>query len=120
MPQRHTELFSSFPFSIPDLYNDIPGQKNQTLWIDLFVPNERNTAPPGRYTGDLEISWKDGRDSIKVALDVWDFALPQENHLAGDIWNGSMREMPPDEELAYYQVARQHRFFRSFMHIGRD
>jgi hypothetical protein len=25
------------------------------------------------------------------------FALPQENHLPGDIWNGSMREMPPDE-----------------------
>jgi Domain of unknown function (DUF4091) len=110
MPQRHTELFSSFPFSIPDLYNDIPGQKNQTLWVDLFVPNERAAAPPGRYTGDVEISWKDGRDSIKVAVEVWDFVLPQENHLPGDIWNGSMREMPPDEELAYYQLARQHRF----------
>jgi hypothetical protein len=53
MPQRHTELFSSFPFSIPDLYNDIPGQKNQTLWIDLFVPSERTAAPPGRYTTGL-------------------------------------------------------------------
>jgi hypothetical protein len=70
MPRRHTELFSSFPFSIPDLYNDIPGQKNQALWIDLFVPSERAAAPPGRYTGDLEISWKGGRESIKVALDV--------------------------------------------------
>src|SRR4051794_30281093 len=34
----------------------------------------------------------------------------QQNHLPGDIWNGSMREMPPEEELAYYQLARQHRF----------
>jgi hypothetical protein len=110
MPERHTDLFSSLPFSIPDLYNDIPGQKNQTLWIDLFVPSERTAAPPGRYTGDLEIAWKGGRDSIKVGLDVWDFALPQENHLPGDIWNGSMRKMPRDEELAYYQLARQHRF----------
>jgi len=110
LPQRRNELNSGVPFSIPDLYNDIPNQKNQALWIDLFVPFDRNAAPPGRYSGDLEISWKGGRDTIHTALDVWDFALPQENHLRGDIWNGSLREMPPDEELAYYQLARQHRF----------
>jgi Domain of unknown function (DUF4091) len=110
MPQRHGDLHSAFPFSIPDLFNDIPDQRNQAIWIDLFVPDDRAAAPPGRYTGDLEVTWKGGRESIHVALDVWDFALPQENHLPGDIWNGSMREMPPQEELAYYQLARQHRF----------
>jgi hypothetical protein len=110
LPQRHGHLDSGFPFSLPDLYNNIPDQKNQALWIDLFVPFDRSAAPPGRYAGDFGVSWKGGRDSIHVALDVWDFALPQENHLRGDIWNGSMREMPPDEELAYYQLARQHRF----------
>jgi hypothetical protein len=110
LPQRRGHLYSGFPFSLPDLYNNIPDQKNQALWIDLFVPDNRSAAPPGRYTGDLEVTWKGGRDIIHVALDVWDFALPQENHLPGDIWNGSMREMPPDEELAYYQLARQHRF----------
>ena len=56
------------------------------------------------------MSWKGGSESIRLALDVWDFALPQESHLPGDIWNGSMRNMPPEEELAYYQLARQHRF----------
>ena len=45
-----------------------------------------------------------------VKLEVWDFALPQENHLPGDIWNNSMKNMPPNEELAYYQLAHQHRF----------
>jgi hypothetical protein len=110
LPQRRAHLDSGLPFSVPDLYNDIADQKNQALWIDLFVPNDRNAAPPGRYTGDIEISWKGGRDNVHVALDVWDFALPQENHIPGDIWNGSMRQMPPDEELAYYQLARQHRF----------
>jgi hypothetical protein len=45
-----------------------------------------------------------------VALDVWDFALPHENHLKGDVWNGSIKNMPPAEELAYYQLAKQHRF----------
>lgn len=110
LPQRRGHLHSGIPFSIPDLYNNIPDQKDQALWVDLFVPFDRHAAPPGHYTGDFAVSWKGGSDSIRIALDVWDFALPQENHLPGDIWNGSMREMPPDEELAYYQLARQHRF----------
>jgi hypothetical protein len=110
MPRRPAGLHSGFPFSIPDLFNNIPDQRNQALWVDLFVPHDRNAAPPGRYTGDFEVSWQGGRGSIHIALDVWDFALPQENHLPGDIWNNSMRDMPPDEELAYYQLARQHRF----------
>ena len=45
-----------------------------------------------------------------MQLDVWDFALPNETHLPGDIWNGSMRNMPPEEEMLYYQLARAHRF----------
>ena len=110
MPQRRMRLFSGFPFSIPDLYNGIPDQKNQAVWLDLFVPFDRSAAPPGRYSGDFEVSWKGGRDSIHVVLDVWDFALPQENHLPGDIWNGSLKDMSPEEELSYYQLARQHRF----------
>lgn len=110
MPQRKSQLHAGIPFSIPDLYNDIADQKNQALWIDLYVPDDRRAAPPGRYRGDFTVSWKGGNDSIHIALDVWDFALPQENHVPGDIWNGSLREMPPGEEMAYYQLARQHRF----------
>ena len=110
MPHRHARLYSAFPFSIPDRYNDIPDQTNQGLWVDLFVPDNRGAAPPGRYTGEFEVSWKGGHDSLRVTLDVWDFALPQENHIPGDIWNDSMRDMPPEEEMAYYQLARQHRF----------
>ena len=110
MPRRPAGLHSGFPFSIPDLFNNIPDQRNQALWVDIYVPFERGAAPPGRYTGELAVSWKGGADSIHVALDVWDFVLPHENHLSGDIWNDSLREMPPEQELAYYQLARQHRF----------
>jgi hypothetical protein len=110
MPYRPARLQSGFPFSIPDLYNNIPGQKNHAVWVDVFVPYERGAAPPGRYSGEVEVTWKGGKDSVKVALDVWDFALPHETHLPGDIWNGSMREMHPDDELKYYQLSRQHRF----------
>ena len=31
LPQRHGHLYSGFPFSIPDLYNNIPDQRNQAL-----------------------------------------------------------------------------------------
>ena len=110
MPYRKARLNSGFPFSIPDLYNNIPNQKNHAIWIDVFVPYERSVAPPGRYAGTVNVSWKGGKDSVSVVVDVWDFALPQENHLPGDIWNGSMKSMPPEEELLYYQLAHQHRF----------
>ncbi|MCW5979808.1 MAG: DUF4091 domain-containing protein [Bryobacteraceae bacterium] len=110
MPKRPARLGTAFPFSIPDLYNNIPGQKNHALWIDIYVPYERAAAPPGRYSGKLPVRWKGGQDALEVTLDLWDFALPHETNLKGDIWNGSMRQMPPDEELRYYQIARQHRF----------
>jgi hypothetical protein len=111
MPYRHATWLSCFPFSIPDLYNNIPNQKNHAIWIDIFVPYDRAAAPPGRYKGTVEVTWQGGgKDSVNVVLDVWDFALPQENHIKGDIWNGSIKNMPPEEELQYYQLAKQHRF----------
>ncbi|MCP5116043.1 MAG: hypothetical protein GY953_34890, partial [bacterium] len=110
MPARRARLGTGFPFSIPDLYNNIPGQRNHALWFDIHVPYDREKAPPGRYSGTLAVRWDGGEDSVAVALDVWDFALPHESHLKGDIWNGSMRHMPPEEELLYYQMARRHRF----------
>ena len=110
MPYRKSGLRPGFPFAIPDLFNNIAGQRNQGIWVDIFVPSDRAAAPPGTYRGEMRITWKGGASSLAIALEVWDFALPQENHLTGDVWNGSMRDMPPEEELAYYQLARQHRF----------
>jgi hypothetical protein len=110
LPKRQAELSTGFPFSIPDLYNNIPEQKNQAIWFDIFVPFDRTTAPPGQYSGTVDITWKGGKDNFQVSLSVWDFALPQESHLPGDIWNGSMKNMSPEEELLYYQLAKQHRF----------
>ena len=111
LPKRPENLTTGFPFSIPDLYNNIPDQKNQALWIDVFIPEDRKSAPPGGYTGNIDVTSKGAaKETLHVSLQVWAFALPQENHLPGDIWNGSMANMPPAEELLYYQLAQQHRF----------
>jgi hypothetical protein len=71
MPERRVDLFTGLPFSIPDVYNNIPGQKNQGVWVDVFVPYDRKAAPPGRYSGNVVVSWKGRSDVIKIALDVW-------------------------------------------------
>lgn len=110
MPKRRAGLFSGFPFSIPDLFNNIPGQTNQAVWVDLYVPFERVHAPPGLYSGRITVSWDGGSQQVGLDLRVWDFALPHETHLPGDIWNNSMRRMSPDQEMAYYHLARRHRF----------
>ena len=110
MPYRHVELNTGFPFSIPDLYNNIPGQKNHAVWVDVYAPADEKAAPAGKYTGNLEVAWKGGSETLRVQLDVWNFTLPNENHLPGDIWNDSMKTMAPAEEMRYYQLAQQHRF----------
>ena len=47
MPYRRARLNTGFPFSIPDLYNNIPGQKNHAVWVDVFVPYERAGGASG-------------------------------------------------------------------------
>ena len=98
-------------FDIPDARNAIgAGQRNQTVWVDIYVPCDRAEAPPGDYTGRLAVCSPAGERDITVRLKVWDFALPDEIHCRGDIYNRSLREMPPSQELAYYHMAHRHRF----------
>jgi hypothetical protein len=102
---------SALAFDLPDARNGIGDtQRNQTVWVDIFIPRDRADAPSGKYTGTLGVTARGSRQEIAVELDVWDFALPDQVHCRGDIWNGSIKEMPPDVELRYYQLAHQHRF----------
>jgi hypothetical protein len=107
MPKRPSGLRSGFPFSIPDIHNNIPEQKNHAVWIDVYVPRD---AAAGDYEGRVEVRWDDGKTTLRLRLKVWPFALPDRFSLRGDIYNGSLRRMPPEQELLYYQLAKQHRF----------
>ena len=101
----------SVTINIPEETNYLPAsQNNHSVWVDIFIPKDRQDAPPGEYTGEVVVSCGGDEQRIKVALKVWDFALPDEIHCRGDIWNGSLRRMDPDVELAYYQMAHRHRF----------
>ncbi|KKM70168.1 hypothetical protein LCGC14_1443410, partial [marine sediment metagenome] len=97
-------------FDIPDAKNRIgETQRNQSVWVDLFVPRDRKDAPPGAYRGELTVTWPGGGKKIAVELNVWDFALPDEIHCKGDIWNGSLTRMTPERELLWYQMMHRHR-----------
>ncbi len=98
-------------FRIPDPRNAIgPAQRNQAVWVDVYVPRDRKAAPPGAYRGRLVVDSAGKRHEIRVELNVWDFALSDEIHCRGDIWNGTLRRMTPQRELGYYQMAHRHRF----------
>ena len=97
-------------FNIPDRLNKIgKTQRNQTVWVDIYVPRDRKAAPPGKYTGELVVSHGKKQKRIAVELEVWDFALPEEIHCKGDIWNSSLRWMNRALELKYYHMMRRHR-----------
>jgi hypothetical protein len=97
---------------------DLPDEKNaigeshrhQTVWCDIYLPQERAAAPPGLYRGTLSVSWPGGQRELQVELRVWDFALPDEIHCRGNIYNNSIQHMEPDLELRYFQMARRHGF----------
>ncbi|MCP4589859.1 MAG: hypothetical protein GY842_03885, partial [bacterium] len=56
---------------------DFPADENQPLWFTVHVPRD---AVPGVYAASVSI----GAATLPVELEVWDFALPQEIHLAGE------------------------------------
>jgi hypothetical protein len=99
------------PFDIPDLMNNISlKQKSQALWVDVYVPKEREAAPPGTYTSSITVSSDAGKEVLKVQLTVWDFMLPEESHLKPNIHTDTeINIFPPELELKYYQMIRRHR-----------
>ena len=100
------------PFDVPDLLNNIgPEQQNQAIWVDLYVPRDRQQAPPGTYESTITVTSEAGdRVELTLSLGVWDFALPDETHLAGNIHTDTeLNTLAPELEVKYYQMIRRHR-----------
>ncbi|MFN7995732.1 MAG: DUF4091 domain-containing protein [Bryobacteraceae bacterium] len=99
------------PFDLPDPLNNIgKEQKSQAMWVEVYVPNLRQAAPPGKYSAPFTISSDQGQAELSVDLQVWDFALPEESHLKPNIHcDTEINTFPEELELQYYQVMRRHR-----------
>ena len=51
----------------------VPVGELRALWVDVLVPAD---APPGTYSGALELATSDGPFALPVSLRVRDFSLP--------------------------------------------
>ena len=93
-------------FAIPDARNGVPGQRNQSLFVEVYVPHR---TPAGAYRGRLEISAEGVKPFVvPVELQVLDFALP--DRLSFDVDLNSYG--PPGDaaqELRYHRLAHEHR-----------
>jgi hypothetical protein len=57
---------------------DVAAGQNQPVWLSVDVPAD---APSGVYRGSLLLSAEGFTANVPVELEVWDFSLPEQNHL---------------------------------------
>ncbi|MEA1997222.1 MAG: hypothetical protein U9N45_06260, partial [Gemmatimonadota bacterium] len=68
------EMLKQPDFSIPDTWCEVPGQRNQALWIDCLVPGD---APAGVYLSRLTVRASGVPErEITLRLEVSPFRLP--------------------------------------------
>ncbi|HEY2249818.1 MAG TPA: DNRLRE domain-containing protein [Planctomycetaceae bacterium] len=89
-------------FSVPTADDKISGQKSGTLLCEVYIPHE---TAAGQHAGVLSLKSAGEELKLNVALEVWDFTLP--DHLS------FLPEMNcyglPDNERGYYRLAHRHR-----------
>ena len=93
-------------FSIPDPLNKMPGQRNQSLLVDVYIPHD---MPAGSRFGCVRIS-ADGVApfEIPISLAVRPFALPDTLSFDVDL-NGYGTPADADWELKLHRLAHAHR-----------
>jgi Family of unknown function (DUF6067) len=93
-------------FSIPDPLNHVAGQRNQSLFVDVWIPHD---MVAGNYPGRVRIS-ADGVApfELPVALTVRPFTLPDTLSFDVDL-NGYGTPADAEHELAMHQLAHAHR-----------
>ncbi len=88
--------------------------RNQGVWFDIYIPAAQ--TPPGTYEGNVRI--REGGKTVReipVALRVFDFALPDENHFRAMIFFDEAavprRHGSSESDLVarYHRLAHRHR-----------
>jgi hypothetical protein len=106
---RHSGRFH-YPFELPDFINRIDNQRFALIWVDQWVPIDRDKAVPGDYLSTVRVSVAGESKSLPVKLHVWNFALPNQNKLAGNLQHeGFLSRMTEARELEIYQLFKRHR-----------
>ncbi len=100
----------TYPLWIPDFNNRVENQKSMIVWIDQYVPFNRNEALPGKYSSEISVKIDGLLQKIPVELTVWDFAIPNENKFKASLQHeGFLRNMSAEDELTLYQLFKRNR-----------
>ncbi len=99
-----------YPLQIPDFNNRIENQKSLMIWVDQFIPFEKENATPGIYSSIITVKIKGQQKSIPVKLNIWDFAIPNENNYRASLQHeGFLSRADENLELQIYQLLKKHR-----------
>jgi hypothetical protein len=79
-PTDATSTPGDWPDALPPLNKpvDLAAGKNQPLWVLVHVPKD---AKAGDYTGSVVLKAEGWSAVVSLRLHVWDFSLPERNHL---------------------------------------
>ena len=100
----------TYPLWLPDFNNRIDNQRSLIVWVDQYVPYDREDAGPGNYTSSINVNINGKTNVIPVELKVWDFAIPNANKFKACLQHeGFMKSMPEDQELEIYQLFKRNR-----------
>ena len=100
----------TYPLELPDFNNRIDGQKSVLVWIDQYVPFKLEDAKPGLYRSKITVAIGVEEKEIPVELNVWDFALPNENLLKASLQHeGFLSRKDESRELEIYQLFKRNR-----------
>ena len=83
--------------------------ENQAIWIEIYIDRSRHA---GRYRGSLEVQADRVRRLVPIELEVFDFALPDENSMHAMLYYSSDQpELYHGRNLdpAYHRLAHRHR-----------
>ena len=100
----------TYPLWLPDFNNRVDNQKSMIVWIDQYVPFEKENAKPGVYSSKLSVTIDGKRQEIPVNLTLWDFAISNENKFKASLQHeGFLRSMSERDELEIYQLFKRNR-----------
>jgi hypothetical protein len=96
-PTDKTGVCDWWPDALPplDAPVDVPAGQNQPLWVLVHVPK---TAAAGDYEGMLRLKAEGWSADVPLRLRVWDFTLPDRNHLA------TAFGLTPETVFEYHQL----------------
>jgi hypothetical protein len=113
------------PFAVPWKRNAVPGQRNQTLYVEMFVPL---AMAPGVYVGGVELSARGvERFVLPLRLEVRPFTVSAETHFVwsmntytspGRSWGGPAVPVFLEAERDFYVKAHLHRTCLAALHYS--